>query len=665
LSRELHLRSDLTAQLIMEQKLTKAICRNVFEMCGVIKAKAIVIIELDGGERLWAADGPLRDEFLNEGRVLNADDTEIELGLSDQKGDYSRSDWPLDEDLDAADDDVGLDEGPVVQNGSHSSARAVNIPPSHPVVAVAGQKRKTDGKAGKEAQSAQENAKKPRKDDEPPPEKKSASSSIAPTIAKGLLMKSAGLKAQMLWHGKNAIQWVKIAREARQNAIAANQKWHDDHPAILDPDWHILMYLRYRLLGKRFDQAVKTSTLGFWLNLKSRLICEGCLCFGAIVSIDQETAFAKRKPHRKSECQKECCGVVRCRVCGHAHSSETSCVCSCWVDSLKAALIIPAKDDSLAKASKLALANKSEVRKGKTSLPAPLTAPAADASAKPTSAPKISSASVAKEAAGKSDGPVVFRVPPASSSNADSASATLSATPAATSAAAKSAAQSEPKPATAKFAAQSEPKPATAKSAAQSEPKPATAKPSVKAAPKIVKTEMIEWRENELETTLHLVSDIIVREAKKDHQPLHDLSAHLSIWLDNAAAGRYSSFFSHILVNGFCQGCCCYVDEPVGSDDENDDEDVVIVEKSVNKHLMAECSDRCCGEFLCKICLHRHPIDGDCDCQCVVTALEALGLLEDDAEKVQESTKNRWQSIHKTKNARIIQKKVLDEISDW
>ena len=34
-------------------------------------------------------------------------------------------------------------------------------------------------------------------------------------------------------------------------------------------------------------------------------------------------------------------------------------------------------------------------------------------------------------------------------------------------------------------------------------------------APKIVKAEMIEWRENDLATTLHLVHDIIVREAKK------------------------------------------------------------------------------------------------------------------------------------------------------
>ena len=111
------------------------------------------------------------------------------------------------------------------------------------------------------------------------------------------------------------------------------------------------------------------------------------------------------------------------------------------------------------------------------------------------------------------------------------------------------------------------------------------------------------------------------------------------------------------------------MDEPSGSDDEEDgDDDVVIVEvpkTQCNKHLMAECAEKCCGEFLCKICLHKHPVDGNCDCQCVVTALEALGLLEDDAEKVQESTKKRWEKIHKGKSAQMIQKKVLAEISDW
>ena len=110
------------------------------------------------------------------------------------------------------------------------------------------------------------------------------------------------------------------------------------------------------------------------------------------------------------------------------------------------------------------------------------------------------------------------------------------------------------------------------------------------------------------------------------------------------------------------------MDEPSGSDEEEEDDEVVIVEKSkthCNKHLMAECLEKCCGEFLCKLCLHKHPVDSDCDCQCVVTALDALGLLDDDAEKVQESTRKRWEKIHKGKTSKMIEKKVLDEINDW
>ena len=54
-----------------------------------------------------------------------------------------------------------------------------------------------------------------------------------------------------------------------------------------------------------------------------------------------------------------------------------------------------------------------------------------------------------------------------------------------------------------------------------------------------------------------------------DHEPLHDLSAHLTLWMENAAAGRYTSFFSHILVNRFCEVSICYFDLIVGIDDDD------------------------------------------------------------------------------------------------
>jgi len=626
----------------MERKLTRALCRNVFEMCGVIKAKAIVIIELDKGERLWAANGSFRDEFLDKGRILNADDTEIDLSdaglaqvnLQNENGEYDGDET----------EEEPMNEGHVVVNGSAISDEVAgsvsssnNVVPLKPLsgagnasvptnstvkTTVIGQKRKTE----KALPPATEDAKKIRNDKPSKPSSTLMKQYSTPLEheSPGVLkrpndqwigvklrenqLKFAGLTQGMLWHGKNAIQWLKVAKTASSLAINDEKysQWHLDHPVLCDAEWHILMYLRFRLHRPNDIQEIKTSTKKFWIKLKNRSICERCLCFVGVATIDKEKGLTKHPFHAANFCE----NPKRCRVCAHAHDDGTPCVCPCWVNSLKAAEIIHWNDTFAAQYFQLPMAEDKKSDDGKAETPQVEAQAASDSL---TSAPSTIPAS----------------------GNAFLSPSLMD-------------------------------EEVIEKELEDDLPRYQTVKSK---APKIVKAEMIEWRENDLATTLHLVHDIIVREAKKGHRPLHDLSAHLTLWLDNAAAGRYSSFFSHVLVNGFCQGCCCFMDEPSGSDDEEDgDDDVVIVEvpkTQCNKHLMAECAEKCCGEFLCKICLHKHPVNGNCDCQCVVTALEALGLLEDDAEKVQESTKKRWEKIHKGKSAQMIQKKVLAEISDW
>ena len=40
--------------------------REVLEKCGTMSANAFIAVELSSGERLWAANGPFKEEFLNQ-----------------------------------------------------------------------------------------------------------------------------------------------------------------------------------------------------------------------------------------------------------------------------------------------------------------------------------------------------------------------------------------------------------------------------------------------------------------------------------------------------------------------------------------------------------------------------------------------------------------------
>jgi len=168
-----------------------------------------------------------------------------------------------------------------------------------------------------------------------------------------------------------------------------------------------------------------------------------------------------------------------------------------------------------------------------------------------------------------------------------------------------------------------------------------------------------KWNERDLNENLQIVSEIIIREAKPDHEPLHDLSAHLTLWMENAAAGRYTSFFSHILVNRFCEGCCCFLETPASKEES--------AVANANVHTISECQKRCCGQFLCKLCLHKHGVDDDCDCDCVNSAIQALGLEVQDAEKVQESTLAKWEKMAfgRSFKREILEKRRQSEYDNW
>ena len=634
----------------MERKLIEAVCRNALETCGVIDAKAIVVVESAKGERFWAGNGQLRKEFYEDGRIMNSDDLEIDVAAHrTDLGSLTVVDSLEEEDLEEI-DHRGLENGsgdPVTPstNGKKGQKRK-----TEPEVAPAGKRIQfADSSKWVASSSSSSEAKKARK--ESAQSATPASAALKPlvevaTVPTSQLLKAAGLKPQMLWHGKNALQWVKIARQARQRAIAENPDWHHDHPPIADPDWHVMMYLRYRLSNNYIDRNFQTSPIGFWSSLKPRMICDGCLCFGKVLHIDPTTSFVKRKLHGSTTCGSECCGRVRCRVCGHAHGVDTRCVCSCWVDSLKAALIVSPKLDAFGH------------------LP-PVAGPSKVAVSLNVVAPAVVKPKVAEKANVTDKAKVAVIAEDAESAESAVDAARKAFAPESSSVGSVDSPSKTPKPSLPEKAEDSDD---SEDSVHYQLPRAASKLPA-----KIVKAEMIDWRENDLSTNLQLAGDIIAREARKDHRPIRDLFTHLTLWLENAAAGRYSSFFSHVLVNGFCQGCCCFLNETSGSDaeaDDEDDDDVVLIEDAAsknhcNKHTMADCVEKCCGEFLCKVCLHKHPIGADCECQCVVTVLDALGLLEDDAEKVQESTAKRWMKIYKNKTSNSIKKKVQQEIDDW
>ena len=75
------------------------------------------------------------------------------------------------------------------------------------------------------------------------------------------------------------------------------------------------------------------------------MICESCLLWQS-PSYRSDDVFCQAEVARKHHLRVQMLRPSKCRVCGHAHGVDTRCVCSCWVDSLKAALIIPPNLDA-------------------------------------------------------------------------------------------------------------------------------------------------------------------------------------------------------------------------------------------------------------------------------------------------------------------------------
>jgi len=167
------------------------------------------------------------------------------------------------------------------------------------------------------------------------------------------------------------------------------------------------------------------------------------------------------------------------------------------------------------------------------------------------------------------------------------------------------------------------------------------------------------WKGKALKDYLLIADDIVEEELKatpqEDHQPLSDLHGHLRIWINNAAQGRYFNFWTHILRNKLCIGCCDMEGEAGG-------DSLVHLHQ---RHAIADCVEKCCGKFLCKLCLHKHAHDTKCTCECMIKVVKTIKLELPDV-KVQTETKNRYLNLQKAKEERKEkQENILSEISDW
>jgi len=576
----------------MKLKLTRAVFRNVMEMADVMKANAFVVLELPTGERLWTGSGSLRDEFLNRGRILNYDEKEL-----DPNANIVDAETDDEEDIDGE-----VAKGPVDDSKEATPRRESTEKSTAKVNGVAEKKRKVDevnGESPKKRKSLKAG------DGDSPSERQAQKEKLNEDQNRESadLFTMMKVRSNLTWFGKDLLHWEKVVADIRQRAVSRHAEWHNAHPVIANPDWHLISHIRYKSSSAELVTQ-RTTAFGFWANLKSRRVCTNCLCIGGSYCKTNEGKWVMSPKHTENVCKKLCCGQKRCRFCAHAHEHGTPCECPCWTDSLKVLKIIPGR---LSKSSRVP---KEKVKEKE-----------ADADAEPEPEPPAAVVEVVEvEDKGESsqDEPIVEE-PTAEETTADESAFDDS------------------------MRADEDPAPQTNGGTHDDDDDDDDGHASV-----------WRWNEKDLAENLQIVSEIIIREAQEDHQPLHDLSAHLALWMENAAAGRYSNFYSHILVNSFCQGCCCFLETS---------------ENKSNTHTIAECQDRCCGQFLCKFCLHKHDLDDICDCDCVNIAIRALGLEMHDAKKVQESTLAKWEKMEKGKamtfKREVIEQQRNDEISDW
>jgi len=608
----------------MDKKLTRALFRNVMEMSNVINANAFVILEYSSGERVWAGTGSFRDEFLDEGRLMNGDDQELSIDFvvdsaaeeddddNDNDNVPSGADGPDDSNQKDA-DAVSFKEkakrkrkrkDPTTNNGTSAENEKV-LPEKRPM--------NGDGGDDDDDDIIVLSPPKPKKTKTPPADPPIKEKSLQPkqpqkkeTVASAPPVKTTPIKKASSiifgdlqpadyhdvfrkmrfhptkkWMGKDLMFWMHRMAFVREAALKRNREWHDAHPPLLTPEWHILSHVRHRLGINQ--PLLKTTEFGFWVSLRPRRVCPKCLCIGGSSAKRADGDWSVMKRHWESSCAHDCCGVRRCRFCAHAHGQDVKCGCTCWIDCLKIMKIIPGRVPFLPKYNPN---GKSVGERGASP-------------AKSIASTEVSDTDVLTE------------------KEAD-------------------------------VLTDKESDMETDRQAELSSANEATDDES----------SVWKWNGRDLNENLQIVSEVIIREAKPDHEPLHDLSAHLTLWMENAAAGRYTNFFSHVLVNGFCEGCCCFLE--VQPEEESKG-------PVTNVHTIAECRRRCCGLFLCKLCLHKHELDDECDCDCVNSAIRALGLDLPDPEKVHESTKAKWEKIEfgRSFKKEVLEKQRQEEFDDW
>ena len=61
-----------------------SICNHAFRLADLAQLKVLIILENEDGERFWSANGGLREEFVNEGKVENRFWGIFEVKVSDR-----------------------------------------------------------------------------------------------------------------------------------------------------------------------------------------------------------------------------------------------------------------------------------------------------------------------------------------------------------------------------------------------------------------------------------------------------------------------------------------------------------------------------------------------------------------------------------------------------
>ena len=74
--------------------VTQSLAQHAFRLLGIADLNALLVVEDPNGNRLWTANGTLRNEFLNEGRIDNRKWAMEELQFEDGAGPGDNGDAP-------------------------------------------------------------------------------------------------------------------------------------------------------------------------------------------------------------------------------------------------------------------------------------------------------------------------------------------------------------------------------------------------------------------------------------------------------------------------------------------------------------------------------------------------------------------------------------------